>query len=37
MRIDLNYVFHGVSVIEEGVALDADDHVVGSRFSYSLN
>lgn len=37
LRIDLNYLFHRVRVIEEGGDLTADDHVVRLRFFYSLN
>ncbi len=37
LRIDLNYLFHKIRVLEEGGDLDADDHVVRLRFFYSLN
>ena len=37
LRIDLNYLFHRVRVLDEGGDLTADDHVVRLRFFYSIN
>ena len=37
LRIDLNYLFHRVRLIDQDGELDVDDHVVRLRFFYSLN
>jgi hypothetical protein len=37
LRIDLNYLFHSIRLIEEDGSLEADDHVVRLRFFQSFN
>jgi hypothetical protein len=34
LRIELNYLFHKIRLLEEGGDLDFDDHVLRLRFFY---
>jgi hypothetical protein len=37
LRIDLNYLFHQIRVVDQDGELVNDDHVVRLRFFYSFN